>query len=149
MDSTRPGACKEAVIMAINKRANTAIPFWSWFFSVGSQQLWHTRLEAWPWQCQPTHGWSEDKCSKGRLHVAQTKWLELPWGSVKPERDKVAPKVHSNCGTWLYPRPERPKRPMSEGSILIKKFKLPQRPRDSTKPGTYKALITATNKGAL
>jgi hypothetical protein len=68
---------------------------------------------------------------------------------VKPERDKVAPKVHSNCGTWLYPRPERPKRPMSEGSILIKKFKLPQRPRDSTKPGTYKALITATNKGAL
>jgi hypothetical protein len=43
-----------------------------------------------------------------RLHLAQTKCLEVLGGSLKPGEAKLVPGAHGNQGKWHYPSPGRP-----------------------------------------
>jgi hypothetical protein len=90
----------------IKELSNTELLFENWFFSAGSQQFWHTSSGS--WQYQPTQGCWEDNCSTGRLHLAKSKCLEVPEGSLKPGRINVIPGAYCNRDTWHYPSLGRP-----------------------------------------
>jgi hypothetical protein len=85
----------------------------------------------------------------GRLHLANTKYLEVPGGCLKTRESQSSTGIHG------IPKAREaltrvPKRTRSEGSTLIKEVNPLQRPRDSVRPGTYReALIMTTNKRAL